>query len=712
MPQDMEHAKDMTAIDWYLQWAVPVASYVNTPEEQVLVNKFVSLFAIAKSAKESNELASTNNIEKWRKAYYGVLNALDENGNEIRSDKDKRYRKLRKMVYEFVESKIDNNIPLPRMSPKYKSDIPLVQCTEDFLKYNINNVFSKYLNDRSERSTYVDGTSWYKVWWDSLSNSHETSGQVKIELCLADQIIPQPGVTDYRKLEYVFELEQVSISRIWQLYHRRMTPVSSDQSKEADRNENADLSTITVVNCYYLNEDRIVGRFSWAKHSNQVICNEKDWQIRKLRTCNKCHTIVPQASICPVCGSKSFSYKNAETEILEEDLKLVYNPYEVGETDDESQKDHYKEKIFLAKGTEIPFYVIRQLPFIPRPAVSSIESIYGISEAGLIMEMQDVSNKMYSKMVDKTLDSGAVVTKPSRVKINNTSGGIKQVDVRSYEESQMVQTKQIAADTSQDILAANLMYESAKATSGVTESYQGKYDASATSGKAKEFSAMQTAGRIESLRIMKAAAFSGLYELVLKYLLAFSDDKQRFVKVLPDGTVQEEEWSKYMFLDKDKYGNIYYRDDFSFSSDPAATLATNRVGMWQEINSQFMQGAFGNVTDPRTLELYWNAMNLEQYPLASIILAGIKDNNQHIPAEIEQLIMQNPQVLQQVLATLQEGGLVDGGNNQGGARAGAGRKANGITHAGNVKRTNERNRAADTEFTDAVQGTETGGIIE
>lgn len=712
MPQDMEHAKEMTAIDWYLQWAVPVASYVNTEEEQVLVNKFVSLFAIAKGAKEHNELASTHNIEKWRKAYYGVLDALDENGNEIRSDKDKRYRKLKKMVYEFVESKIDNNIPLPRMSPKYKSDIPLVQCTEDFLKYNINNVFSKYLNDRSERSTYVDGTSWYKVWWDSLSNSHETSGQVKIELCLADQIIPQPGVTDYRKLEYIFELEQVSISRIWQLYHRRMTPVSSDQSKEADRNENADLSTITVVNCYYLNEDRIVGRFSWAKHSNQVICNEKDWQIRKLRKCKKCHTIVPQALTCPVCGSKSFSYENATTEILEEDLKLVYNPYEVGETDDESQKDYYKEKIFLTKGTEIPFYVIRQLPFIPRPAISSIESIYGISEAGLIMEMQDVSNKMYSKMVDKTLDSGAVVTKPSRVKINNTSGGIKQVDVRSYEESQMVQTKQIAADTSQDILAANLMYESAKATSGVTESYQGKYDASATSGKAKEFSAMQTAGRIESLRIMKAAAFSGLYELVLKYLLAFSDDKQRFVKVLPDGTVQEEEWSKYMFLDKDKYGNIYYRDDFSFSSDPAATLATNRVGMWQEINSQFMQGAFGNVTDSRTLELYWNAMNLEQYPLASIILAGIKENNQHIPAEIEQLIMQNPQVLQQVIATLQEGGLVEGGNKQGGARAGAGRKANGITHAGNVERTNERNRAADTEFTDAIQGTETGGTIE
>ena len=86
-----------------------------------------------------------------------------------------------------------------------------------------------------------------------------------------------------------------------------------------------------------------------------------------------------------------------------------------------------------------------------------------------------------------------------------------------------------------------MLYDSAKASSGVTDSYQGKYDASATSGKAKEFAAMQTAGRIESLRIMKAAAFSGLYELVLKYLLAFSDESRRFVKVLPDGSTTEEE---------------------------------------------------------------------------------------------------------------------------------------------------------------------------
>ena len=697
----------VSAIDMYLQWSVPIDSYVNTPEEQILLNKFVALFSIAKGAKESNALANDENIAKWRKAYYGTLGALNKDG----SISKRKSRQLRKIAYEFVESKIDNNIPLPKMSPKYKSDLPLVQVTEDYLKYNIDNIFSKYLNDRSERSTYVDGTSWYKVWWDSLENSYETSGTVKVDVCLADQIVPQPGVSDWRQLEYIFELQQISLSRIYKLFGRRITPISGDSSQMAEPAQQADLSTITMITCYYLNEDRIVGRFAWAQHSQQVICNEHDWQIRKLRTCTKCGQIVPQALECPICGSKSFKYENAKTEILDQDLMEVYNPYDVGETDDPDAKDEYKSRVFLTKGTEIPYYRLRMLPFIPRPAVSSIESLYGVSEVMVLLELQDMTNKLYTKMTDKTLSSGAIVTKPQRVKINDTDDGIKQVDVRTYEESQMVQTKQIMADTSQDIVAAQMLYDSAKASSGVTDSYQGKYDASATSGKAKEFAAMQSAGRIESLRIMKAAAFSGLYELVLKYLLAFSDESRRFVKVLPDGSTTEEEWNKYMFLDRDKYGELYYRDDFSFSSDPAATLETNRVAMWQEIQSQFIQGAFGNPQDPRTLELFWNMMDQQQYPLAKIVLAGIKDNSQHLPPEIEQMLLQQPEILQQVIATMQQSGMMTGGG-QGGARPNSGPDGNGATHAANVTRTNARNQAAENDVTKGLDGGSTGGAIK
>lgn len=697
----------MDRIDLYLQWDVDGTRYTNTEEEQKKLNKFVALYAIAAAKKDSNPLSNNENIRKWRMAYLGTLGALNKDGTISK----RKMKTLRKMIYEFIESKIDNNIPLPRMQAKHAEERPLVEVTEDYLKYEIDNMYGKYLNDRSERATYIDGTSWYKVWWDSTASGPTSNGKVKIDVCLSDQIIPQPGVVDWRKLQYIFELQQMSTATIYDLFHRLITPTASNQSMPAGENKNdADLSTVTVVTCYYLNERGIVGRFMWCKNTLQVICDEEDWQIRKLRTCKNCGHIQPQGDTCEVCGKDTWKFENATTEYLDEDLYRLHNPYAAGETDDQTQNKDQAE-LFMEAGDEVPYYQVRMLPFVPRPAVSDIESLYGIGEPYISTESQDSINKMLTKMLEKTLKSGAVVTKPSKLKINDNDETFKVIDVRTQEEAAMVQTKQVAADTSQDILASNLLYDTAKATSGITDSFQGQKDTTATSGKAKEFAAMQTAGRIESLRVMKAAAFAGVYELVLKYLLAFSDEPRQFVKVLPNGEQTTEEWNKYMFLAKTKDGRVYYRDDFSFSTDPAATLATNRVAMWQETTDKFINGMLGDPSDPRVLELYWNLLEQQQYPLAKLVLAGIKDNAQHLPPEIEQMLVQNPEILQaalQMMQQQQEQQLGDeaatSGGGSGGARVNSGAQGNGATHAANVERTNARNTSQNRQVTGAVQG--------
>ena len=189
---------------------------------------------------------------------------------------------------------------------------------------------------------------------------------------------------------------------------------------------------------------------------------------------------------------------------------------------------------------------------------------------------------------------------------------------------------------------------------------------------------------------MKSAAFAGAYELILKYLLAFSDESRKFVRTLPNGSEEEQIWNKYMFLSKDKNGEIYYRDDFHFGTDAASTLSQNRTQMWQETQNKFVQGAFGVPDDPRTLRLFWNVMESLQYPLAKVVLSGITEGEQHLPEEIEAALMQNPQALQAVVAMLQQG--EDG---RGGARPNSGPVGNGATHAANIERTNERNRAAN-----------------
>lgn len=680
-------AKRLGRLDLYLS-AIKDHAYTNTETENELVAKFVSLYQNAKSARDGCEHCSPENVNKWRKAYAGVLNALKQDGTES----SRKSRQLRKMAYEIIESKIDNAIPAPKMQARYKTDLPFVNVTENYLKFCAGQILSKYNNDRSERSTYVDGTGWYKVGWDSLNNTHERSGDLRIDFFTVDKIVPQPGVIDYKQLEYIFECNTVSISRLYDLYGRVIT---------AD----GDGNMVDIISCYYLNDKGVVGLFSWAEHTRQVICNEEDWQIRKLRKCKVCSEIVPQAEECPICGSDKFSFVNADKEILDQDLYEIYNPYEVGETTNEGERDKFQSRLFLERGTEIPFYHVRQLPFVPRPAISTMDSIYGMSEVKVILEMQDAINKVYSKAVDKTLKSGAVVTKPQKLKIDDNDETFKIMGVKSAEEAQMVNTKQILADTSQDIMIAATLYDSGKASSGVTASFQGVRDTTATSGKAKQFSAMQTAGRIESLRVMKSAAFAGIYELAFKYLLAFSDEDRKFTRVLPNGTQQEEIWNKYMFLARDKNGVIYYRDDFIFDTDAASTLSQNRVQMWQETQDKFISGAFGVPNDPRTLSLFWNVMDSLQYPLADVALAGIKETEQHLPANIEQAIMSNPQILQVINEMLTDG--------RGGARPNSGPDGNGATHAANVEKTNERNRAQnrDTAFSAQSAGAQTGGSL-
>ena len=661
----------MDRIDLYLQAAIG-QRYENTKRENLMVEKVSALFSIAKGYQDGIEYVSPKNLKKWRKAYLGTLNALDKRTGE---ESKRKSTQLRKMIYELIESKVDNSIPMPRMAPRRYDDLPLVDVTENYLKFEVDRMLTEQENDRSERATYIDGTSWYKVGWDSLDSTYERSGDLRVEVLLADQVVPEPGCKDYRLMNYCFEISNMSVSRIYDLYGRLISPTENGSNN------------IEVISYYYLNENRLVGRFMYASASKQVISWDEDWQIRKVRKCTACDTVNAVSDYCKNCGGTKFKYVNATEEVLEEALMRLHNPYEEGRSDDPT--NNAEAETFLEAGTKIPFYQVRQLPFVPRLSISSLETIYGISEVSILLDMQDSVNKILSKVEDKILKSGAVVTKPEKMKMNDSDESFKVMGVKTAEEAQMVQTKQILADVSQDIAGAQLFYESARASSGVTESYQGKRDATATSGKAKEISAMQSAGRLESLRVMKSAAFAGIYELMFKYLLAFSDETRKFVKVLPDGTQEEMLWNKYMFLRKDKYGKLYYVDDFAFSTDPAATLSNNRVQMWQETLQQFTMGTMGNPQDPRTLELYWNIMDTMQYPLAKFALAGIKNASQHLPPELEQALIQSPEILTTATA------LVNGqGEQRGGARPNSGPEGNGQTHAANVNKTNMKNAAA------------------
>ena len=344
-------------------------------------------------------------------------------------------------------------------------------------------------------------------------------------------------------------------------------------------------------------------------------------------------------------------------------------------------------------------------------------SIYGISEVELVLEDQDTINKLLNKAEKKSLSSKAYVTKLKDTRLDaDPESEIAEIEVDSPQDGQAVQVKQVTADINQEILNAQMLYDTAKSTVGVTNTDQGKEDPTARSGKAKQLQMQASAQRNVGPNILRNMAYAGVYELIFKNLLAYCDEDRRFVSLLPDGTQSEQVWSRYMFLEKDDNGELYYRDDFAWSVDTASEITQDRAAMWQLIDNDFLNGTLGTSIDPnRALIMYWQMKDQMGYPLAKYALAFLKEAQQELPTQVEKALVEHPEAVQMALEYIkaqQEAMGLGGGqsNNWGGARANSGQKGNNATHAANVEKTNNANRAASGAAQTNTNAVATGGM--
>lgn len=677
-----------------------IEEYHNTPEEEQLVQLWNLKFQIAES-EQNNSRVNHKEVSKWRKAYMGIFNELDDFGNET----DKKMKAIRKMVYELVEQKVNSRIPAPKMDPRYHSDILPVEATEALIRHEMNRMLSEEVQDESEHATLIDSTCWLKVSWDPFDNTHERSGMPVIECCPIDTVFPQPGIHNYKKLEYIFHRIKMTLAQINDMYGRG---IKSDDVSDL----------VTVIECYFLNENRYVGKFAWVEDSLTVLCNDIEWLMRRRRECTECTAIVPFEDVCPTCGSKKFKYVTVKKQKLSQPLDFITNPYRTGETADPEQ-DQSQATDQVPVGTEIPYYLIRQLPFVPKRTAKMPQEIYGISEVQLALESQDLVNKFWNKAEKKSAKSKTYVTKLSDTRIDDEDSEIAYINVNDASEAAAIQVKQIIADISEELTMAQGLYENAKSTSGVTDTDQGKYDPSARSGKAKQLQMAASQSRQQSPLTQRNAAYAGVYELIFKYLLAFCDEERSFIKTMPDGSTREEVWSKYMFLDRDKHGNFYYRDDFAWSVDQATEITQDRASMWQLIDNDFMNGTMGSDVDPiRAMRMYWHLKGQFGYPTAKFALAFLNEAVQHLPTQVEQALVNNPEAVELALsyiADLQSGKLdpngqpTGGTQGHGGARDGAGKPNNGQTHASQQQKANNQSRASQGQQTN-TQAATTGGM--
>lgn len=650
-------------VKMYLPGNAGKETSTNSDKQNDRLSLFRELFYFAQASQYANETMKPEYITKCRKAYRGILNNLNKQGEETK----KISRKLDKSIFEAIESMVTVELPGPKMSAASREDLPLIRTTEDFLKYQMNNHMNQYMHQDLQKAVPVDGTAFVKISWDPFNRTYDRSGDVRLDVRTLDQIVCQPGVKDYKNWEYIFEVRAVSISEIYDLYGVTLVNTQNDRAQASNvTGPKVTTNVTTVVSCYYLNANRIVGHFMWQLDTNVVIADEEDWMIRKVRKCKVCGTINPIQTECKVCGNTTFKWEPVEFEIADkvyEKVKLDYTVVRDEETGEVVGKEEtWTSEPFINKEDEIPLYRLRQLPIVPVICIKDIESIFGLSLASLLLDNQDMNNKLLNKISDKVLKSGVILTKPDNRKIADDDSTIKVMDVKTTDEASMIHSFNVDPNISSDIVLYQLSYQNMKNISGVQDSYLGKNDATAESGKAKQVATLQTMGRLEPSRKLIESGYAGIYELMFKFYLAFSDRKRKFIRVLPDGTETDAEWDRYMFLDRDEEsGELYYRDDFKFEASTTANTANERGNMWQIFQQELTLGTLGNPTDPRTLELYWKLKDMYQFPGADIARVGIKENSQHLPPEIEQALMQNPQLLQQIMTML-------GGQKQEGAQ--------------------------------------------
>ena len=214
------------------------------------------------------------------------------------------------------------------------------------------------------------------------------------------------------------------------------------------------------------------------------------------------------------------------------------------------------------------------------------------------------------------MKGGSILTLPKSSNLDLTDEEFKIVRVDSPADISMIQVRSLQVDVSVDRIVSNDNYEAAKSILGITDAFQGKYDPSATSGTAKNLSINQAAGRLESKRVMKNEAYAKLYELIFKFYLAYADQKIPYSARGNDGNTKFSHFDRYEFLKTDASGELYWNDEFIFTTDPTSSIMSNRQSMWNQNDMKLQSGAFGPLGDDRTNFLYWSNMEDSNYPNA------------------------------------------------------------------------------------------------
>lgn len=600
-----------------------------------------------------------NRMEK-RTALYNGTREIDKVPS-AKSQGTAQASGVRNIVAELMEAQVDSSFPMPKVTARRKEHEELARTLEDFLRNETDRLPFEMLNDMDERITPIQGGDFFLVEWDSDRHTHETRGELCVSLLHPRQVVLQDGVNEINDMDFIIVQMGMSKKHVKEKYG-----VSVDDETESDPESRGGRGTaedvVTVNFGYFRNKEGGIGRYTWV---NEIELEDlEDYQARKMKRCAKCGA--PWAAMtglekCRHCGNtQAEEYDSDEMELYEDietrngviPMMTETEEYPEGVSENGLMMDEFgnayeAEPMTVAVPTRIPRYKPDIYPIVIRRNVSSWGKALGDSDVDKIMDQQNMIKKCDSRIQEKLDKGGSIYTRSAKTEILKTDEQLREVVFHSPDERGQFGIHNMQVDTNQDQAIAEANYEQARRILGITDSFQGRPDRTATSGTAKQIAVAQSAGRLESKRIMKNAMYADLYAVMFRFLLAYSDEPRSVRHNNVDGSVTYTEFNKFDYLAKDAAGEWYWLDDFLFSVDNTSSLAGNREAMWQEIRMNLQTGAFGDPTDPETLILFWQMMAGQHYPGAAEIRERLEKKRQEQLAQM-QLQQMLPQETQQM----------------------------------------------------------------
>lgn len=554
------------------------------PEKSKKLTKWQSRLEKAKQA-YGTEIAQMRTYSNYYDGERGV------NGNPNNNKAATKVSvNVRNIVYELIETQVDSAIPMPKVTAIHEEDEELAKTIEKMLTNKIRTLNLHLINDLQERVVPVQGGDFMHIEWDKNKGLHTTVGDVVVSERHPKQVIPQPGVTEIENMDYIFILMSMTRDSVKRKYGVDVSEAEEEYPEiRTDGNDNKVAEDLVTVNmAYYRNSAGGIGLYCWC--DDYTLVDMDDYQARKLEYCVKCGA-VKDGDTC-TCGSKKFEKRNVD----------------------------YEER----NGEQIPYYKPNCFPLVLRRNVSRANRLLGVSDVKVIEDQQDAIKKYGSKIQEKLLKGGSFVTLPRGVSVDSNDAELKILRLDNPSQKNLIDVINVQPTVTNDMNMLETNYQWAKSTLGITDSYQGKYDSSATSGTAKQYSINQAAGRLESKRTLKNNAFAKMYEMIFKYMLAYADEPVPVTSNGLNGDMEYREFNRYDFLKVDAAGEYYWDDEFLFETDPTSTLMANREALWQQADLKLQSGAFGQIGDLETNYMYWSFMEKSNYPNAGEIKRQIQ----------------------------------------------------------------------------------------